>query len=263
MSKVYKRNEIILGQGKLVDININPVIKLNESTKLDKKNIDNQAEELNKNYKTKIEKAKTEAEKTKEKARLKYNEIIKKKKEEEKNIISDAYTKANEILENAKQEGYNEGLATGEEKGFNEIDSLIEEAKTIKENMLAEKESMAKSLEKEIVDLIISSTKKILDYELEKNHSLLLNLVEKGIEKCTYTEKLVIRVNPNDYQVIDSSKNKIYMMTEGIRTIEVVNDPGLEDGSIIIETESGTVNASLKTQIDQIENIFYDILKGE
>lgn len=266
MSKVYKRSEIVLGQGKLVDLQINPIIKLNND-EVEQKNTDNimndDDKDLNENAETIINKAKEESKQILEDAELEFNKIINKAKEEKDDIISEAYTEANKILESAREKGYNEGLKTGEEKGFKEVESLIEEAKTIKQDILIEKRSTIQSLENEIINLIITSIDKILDYELEKDHSLLLNLVEKGIEKCTYTESLIIRVSPNDYEVVDSSKNRIYLMTEGISSIEIKKDPGLEAGSIIIETESGTVNASLKTQIAQIENAFYNVLKGE
>lgn len=262
MSKVYKRNEIILSEGKLVDIQISPIIRLNKEKEIDEISIDNM-KEIEKNAEVIIKEAKKESEKILQEIQLEYDEILSKAKEEEKNIISEAHTQANGILENAQQEGYVEGLKIGEEKGFEKMNSLIEEAKEIKQRTLEEKKVMAKSLEGEIIDLIITSIKKILSYELEENNALLLNLVEQGIQKCTYTESLIVRVNPNDYEIISSSKNKIYMMTEGISNIEVKEDPGLESNSIIIETESGTVNASMKTQMEHIEKTFYDILKGE
>ncbi|HZK56891.1 MAG TPA: FliH/SctL family protein, partial [Clostridia bacterium] len=133
----------------------------------------------------------------------------------------------------------------------------------IKQNVLSGRKTVAKELEEQIVELIISCVKKVLNHELEKNHKLLLNLIENGIEKCTYTDSLIIRVGENDYETVNSSKNKIYIMTEGIDNIEIKKDPALEDGSIIIETVSGTVDASLQTQITQIEQMFYEILEGK
>ena len=70
-------------------------------------------------------------------------------------------------------------------------------------------------------------------------------------------------MSENNYEIVNSSKDKIYIMTEGIDNIEIKKDSALEDGSIIIETISGTVDASLQTQITQIEQMFYDILKSE
>ncbi len=265
MSKVYKRNEIVLGEEKVVKLQINQILKHNENENLDKQKDDQVQvnEQISKNAEAIMDKAKKDADSLLENVELECNEILSKTQEEREAIIAEAYTKASEILEAAREEGYNKGIVQGQETGLKEVDSIIEEAKEIKENALLEKKAMAKSLENEIVELVISCVKKVLNYELEREHSLLLNLVEKGIEKCTYTDSLIIRVSTNDHEIVNSSKNKIYMMTEGIDTIEVKKDPALETGSIIIETTSGTVDASIQTQIAQIEQTFHDILKGE
>lgn len=263
MSRVYKQNQIILGQEKIVKIETSSIIKLNQNISLDineEQISDNQSDE---DIEVILCQAKDEASKILENAQLEAEKILSIANEEKEVIISEAYTKSNEILETARNQGYDEGLEKGRELGFNEVDSIIQEAKEIKENVLLEKKSMAKSLESEVIELIKSCVRKIIDHEIEKDHQLLLNLVKNGLEKCVYTDKLIIRVSANDYEIVDSFKNKIYLMTEGIDSIEIKKDPALKDGSIIIETTSGTVEASLQTQIAQIEQTFSDILKGE
>lgn len=265
MSRVYKRNEIILGEEKIIKLKASPVIKSNKNLDIPKEsqNEDQLDIQASINAERVIEEAKAEAARLIEQAQLEYEEILNRAESERQAIISEAYTSANEILEKAKKEGYNEGLALGQEAGLNEMDSLIEEAKDIKQGALIEKKAMAKSLEGELIHLVLSCVKKVIDHEIEKDHKLLLNLIEKGIEKCTYTDSLIIRVSSEDYEVVSSSKNKIYMMTQGIDSIEIKKDPALNRGSILIETISGTVDASLETQITQIEKLFQDILKGE
>jgi len=264
LSRVYKQSQIVLGEEKVVKLQIKQVIKFDESKAIDNKPEDNAiSKRTNEDTGDIIAKAKYEAYKTLQDAQLEYDVILNNAKQEAEQIISEAYTKSNEILESAKKDGYDEGLSQGQEAGLNEVDSIIEEAKEIKQDILFKKNAMAKSLEGQIIDLVISCVKKIIDYEIEKDHQLLLNLVKRGIEKCVYTDSLVIRVSSNDYETVNLSKNKIYIMTEGIDSIEIKKDPALNDGSIIIQTTSGTVEASLQTQIVQIEQMFHEILKGE
>ncbi len=263
MSKVYKHSQIVLGEEKIVELNIKPIIKFNENKEVDLTETSEIVNESIDNPEDIIQSAIEEAERILENAKLEREEILENAERERETVISEAYTKSNEILESAKEEGYSKGFLQGKEDGLKETDSIIEEAKEIKQNVLLEKKAVAKSLESEIIDLIISGIRKVIDHEVERDHQLLLNLVRKGIEKCIYTDSLIIRVSSNDYEVVNSSKNKIYIMTEGIDHIEVKQDPALKDGSIIIETISGTVEASIQTQIAQIEQMFYDILKGE
>ncbi len=263
MSKVYKWDEITLGEEKLIKLKSSQIIKSNSNKIAANKEKSQSDAKISKDPQTIIKEAEAKAESIIKSAKEKSDEIISRTEKEQESIISEAYSESNQILENARLEGYNKGIEEGKELGLNSVDNLIKDAKKIKQDTLAEKKIVAKKLEKEIIELVISSVKKVLNYELEKDHKLLLNLVESGIEKCTYTDSLIVRVSTNDYEIVDSSKNKIYMMTEGIDNIEVKKDPALDDGSIIIETISGTVDASLKTQIRQIEQMFYDILKGE
>lgn len=270
MSKIYKSKQIILGDEKTVKIKRNPIIKLNaerpkeklrKDEKLENEEIEN--EELDLLHREIKEEANKNAEKIIQDAKEKAEDIINKAEEEKETIISDSNEASKQIKEDAKKQGYSDGVLEGKTDGLNQMNKHIEEAKEIKQNALKEKKDTAKSLEKEMIQLVITSIKKIINHEIQEDHTLLLNLIEKGVEKSTYTESLTIRVNPEDYDTINSSKNKIYMMTQGIDSIEIKQDPGLKLNSIIIETGSGTINAGVETQITQIEQKFHEILKGE
>lgn len=263
MSKVYKWNQITLGEEKVVKLKDSQIIKSNLNKDSKDKGGYRSDTQTSKDPETIISEARAKADAIIKAAKLESEEVINRTQREQQAIISEAYTESNAILENARQKGYKEGMQKGQEAGLKTVDSLIEEAKQIKQNTLLEKKATAKQLEKEIIQLVISCVRKVIDYELEEDHRLLLNLVENGIEKCTYTDTLIIRVSENNYEVVNSSKNKIYIMTEGIDNIEIKKDPALKDGSIIIETVSGTVDASLQTQIAQIEQVFYEILRNE
>lgn len=260
MSKVYKRDEIVLGREKIIRL---------KSSRITKPTMDKASKSKESNQsgiedpKAVIDKAKERANAIIRAAEIECEETISKTRTEQQAIISEAYEKSNNILENSRKKGYKQGVSEGRDAGLRTVDNLVEEVKQIKQNVLSGRKTVAKELEEQIVELIISCVKKVLNHELEKNHKLLLNLIENGIEKCTYTDSLIIRVGENDYETVNSSKNKIYIMTEGIDNIEIKKDPALEDGSIIIETVSGTVDASLQTQITQIEQMFYEILEGK
>ncbi|HZJ77160.1 MAG TPA: FliH/SctL family protein [Oscillospiraceae bacterium] len=266
MSRVYKRDEVILGKEKVIKLKVDQIIKSN-ANKINN-NVDNEGKgqlytQAVEDPQTIIDEAKLRADAIIKAAELESDEIINKTEIEQQAITSEAYTESNKVLENAREKGYKQGLSEGKEAGLKTVDNLIEEIKQIKQNVLFEKKVVAKKLEEEIIELVISCIKKVTNHELEKDHELLLNLIENGIERCTYTDTLIIRVSENNYETVNPFKNKIYIMTEGIDNIEIKKDPALEDGSIIIETISGTVDAGIQTQIAQIEQMFHDILKGE
>ncbi len=260
MSRVYKRDKIVLGEEKIIKLKSKHVIGFDTGEIPENKE---KHQPDTKSPQMIIDEAEARAEAIIKAAEIERDEIISRTQTEQNLVISEAYEESNKVLENAREKGYEQGVLEGQEAGLKTVDNLIGEVKQIKQNILSEKKTIAKELEEQIIGLIISCVRKIINYELDADHRLLLNLVENGIEKCTYTNSLIVRVSENDYEVVNLYKDKIYIMTEGIDNIEIKKDPALEDSSIIIETVSGTVDASLQTQITQIEQMFYGVLEGE
>ncbi|MCC5912025.1 MAG: hypothetical protein JJT76_16520 [Clostridiaceae bacterium] len=210
-----------------------------------------------------IEAAKEEAEELLGNAKKEAEAILQKSQQEAESIIAEAYEDSKVILENAREEGYSEGIQLGKQEGYNTFQSMMDEAQTLKKETLKTKKDLAISLEQDIVDLVMDCIKKIINHEIKENKELLLNLIEKGLEKCTFTETLIIRVSEEDYEFVDSYKSRVYMMTEGIDELSVKSDAALKRGSVIIETLSGRIDSGIQTQINQIEVLFKDLLKGE
>lgn len=251
--KVYKSVEVILGNKKKLEFADDQVVKSID------KNIEEEiieAEDLE-------ELAKEKSRQILEETELQKNQLLAMAKKEAEAILEKANEESKNIYENAKREGYSNGFKSGKEKGYQEYIQLINEATEIKKETLRTKKKLAQELEKEIIDLVIFSIGKVIDYELDHNHEILLRLIKKGLEKCTFTETLIVRTSEYDYDVVNSYKNKIFMMTEGIDEIQIKSDAALSRGSVVIETLSGKIDASINTQLDQIQTLFKELLKGE
>ena len=178
-------------------------------------------------------------------------------------LLEDAYEDSRKVLESARTEGYQKGLQEGKESGYQEYQELLEEVSSMKKELFQEKRRTVIALEKDIIKLVIDTAKKVIKSEINENSEILFNLIQEGINKCTYTESLIIRVSDTDYDLINGSKNRVYMMTEGIEDIEIKSDASLSSGSVIIETASGRIDASVETQIRVVEKLFSELLQSE
>lgn len=252
--KVYKSVEVILGNKKELQYTGDNIIK--KVCEEDRESNNDEPVDIG-------ELSKLRAEKILEEAELQKEELILTAEKEAALIIEEAYEDSKNICENARTQGFNEGLELGKEEGYQEFQQLLQETVEMKKQILQDKKRLAKELEKEILDLVMFSIRKVIDYEIDNNHEVLLNLISKGLEKCTFTETLIIRVSDVDYEVLNTYKNRIYMMTEGIDDMQIKKDSALTKGSIVIETLSGKIDASIDTQISQIEVLFKELLKSE
>ncbi|MEN1759451.1 FliH/SctL family protein [Anoxynatronum sibiricum] len=192
--------------------------------------------------------------------------LIEQAEKEAAEILEKSYQDSLKALEQAKEEGYHAGFeagsAEGKESGYQETMSILLEAKQLKQQAIDERNRLAKELESQIVQLVIQTSRRVIQSEMQDNQESIFTLIEEGLKKCNYTENLVIHVSEMDYDLVYAYQNRIYLMTEGIYDIEVKSDPSMSPGSVVIETASGQVDAGIETQLRQIEAAFTELLKS-
>jgi len=192
------------------------------------------------------------------------NNIIETAHKEYENIINSANEKAKLELDKYKKEGYQkgyeEGLEDGRQKSIDEYKSEIDEAINIKNSVIEWKKNQIDKLEKDIIDLVINSVDKIIKVKLEENDEIILNLVKEALNKLTFTEKLVVRVSADDFDKVNSSRDKILAMAGYIDDIQIKVDKSLEKGDLIVDTNAGTVNPSIKNQFEIIKEEFLSLV---
>ena len=196
-------------------------------------------------------------------AEIQYEEILRKANEEAEAIVKESYNESKLIFEKTEKEAYKMGFEKGKERGYEEVENFISETVIIKREIQNEKKEMGVKLKGELIQLVLETVEEVLLHELNEDNELMLHLIEKGIKHCTFTEVLTIRVSEMDVDYVESSKNKIFLMTEGVERLDIKVDKSLPQGSVVIETPAGIVDSSLETQIDIIRKAFMDLLKSE
>ncbi|HOS69251.1 MAG TPA: FliH/SctL family protein [Bacillota bacterium] len=244
MSKVYKSRNVSIGIPKhIVHVFRNETIKEEEQ-----KTINNE----DKNPADEEEYANSIV----EDAKQMYLKIIEEANAEARRIMEAAEAEADNLLSSSRENGYKEGYESGYLEGKNGAQSIIDEASEIKTFLDMRRESLYREAEEQIVDLVLSISKKVIGQELSQNREALLSLVNQALQKCAFKNKLVLKISPLDFDFIKENKYRICKMVEGISDIDIVSDLSLQNGSCIIETPSGEINSSIDVQLEEIEKIF-------
>jgi len=84
----------------------------------------------------------------------------------------------------------------------------------------------------------------------------MLEIIHKAIESLKYQKEIRIRVNPDDLGFLKENKMQLYTMLGESKEIEIVEDALVGRGGCIIDTEIGTIDARLETQLRVIEKLF-------
>jgi flagellar assembly protein FliH len=153
-----------------------------------------------------------------------------------------------ERLQQAHDAGHREGESAGftraEETGrpvFEKLASSIAEIAKLRTKLRNE-------TEKDLVTLALAIAKRILHREISLDPMAIQGIVRAALEKVQTREITEVRIYPGHEEVIRRCLSAIHATG-----IEVICDPALQPGDLTVATRRGDLQASIDTQLSEIE----------
>jgi len=170
----------------------------------------------------------------------------------------DLEAQVHQQLQVAFDSGFREGEAAAMQKMDAEVRRAVDEfARTAADMAAAGREDILR-VEADVVRLAMEVARRILHRELSVDPSALSALVRAALEKLASQQTYRVRVHPDQEQLIRGALAGIGRASD----IEVVSDLAQPRGGAVFETESGVLDASVETQLQEIERGFADRLQG-
>jgi type III secretion protein L len=168
------------------------------------------------------------------------NEIIARAQQQAQEIINAARAQEQRITEEAK--------ARGREEGRVEVSAELARAKQQAAMIL-------KSAENDIVSLSLEIARKIIGRDLERDPQVVMEICANAVEGVRNAKQLVLRVNPQDGAFLRQNKKAIMDLVARSVDIAFKDDPSVESGGCVIQTEFGTIDAQLDTQFKMLAQV--------
>ncbi len=186
--------------------------------------------------------------------------------EKRKNSVSESidYTARKRIYEEGfgagEKEGYEKGLSEGEKAGMvlarKEIAQVIKSLKYELENLSDIKNKICKQAEEEVVSLAFAVAEKIISHELAVNEETVLTVVKDALDRVVDYERIMIKVNPVDLNLLEKSIAGLTNHTTKNENITLEGEDSIQSGGCIIETNFGNIDARIGRQLKVIEAAF-------
>jgi len=169
-------------------------------------------------------------------------------------IYKEEENKLRKELENQYQNGFNEGFEAAQtqlEQQFNEqIMSKSEEFYQILSGIEERLQSYEKSFESIVIAVSSKIAQKVLNREIE-NRSIIESTLRNAIGKVLGAGGIILRLNPADYELLNQG-DFIVTLNNSFSKLKFEMDDSIEKGGGIIETEIGSVDARVSTQLEEI-----------
>jgi len=173
--------------------------------------------------------------------------------------VEDAQGKA-VLLE---QEAYENGFAQGERDGFElgekKAAKFVEKIENLFMESIPLKEEIIKQHEKEILDLIFVIAGKIAHHQIESDAGTVKDTILNALELSVQKSKIVIRVNPKDYDFVEKLRPDLFMKFNEVKSIIISSDQSISRGGCFLETPGGDVDARVEAQLEKIRQSLEEI----
>ena len=166
--------------------------------------------------------------------------IIEEAQREKERILTEAHREKEELLAKAREQGRQEGLAQATE--------ILLRAKMQAGELLSHQE-------KDVIQLACKIAEKVIGRDIEREPELLVEMCATAIGELRSAKSMVLRVHPKTGQVLRARKPVLMELIARAVDVAIREDAEVAPVGCIVQTEFGTVDAQLPTQLEMLQNI--------
>jgi flagellar biosynthesis/type III secretory pathway protein FliH len=166
-------------------------------------------------------------------------------------IIDDAGITAAALVDDARQEvteWVKRAGSEGQEEGFAQAEHMRDEIRGLEGRMIAE-------VEGEVVRTSLKIAEELLSTEIAKRDDAIVELVLAALQNVTGAREVYLRVNPQHVGILRKMKPRLVDALAMVKDVDVREDRKVKPGGVLIQTESGVIDATLETQLAEIARV--------
>lgn len=203
-------------------------------------------------------------------------ELLAKARDDAKNIINDAqeeasviraqvYEESGNIRIQAQEEGYREGLKKAQQEIEADRQAALEQSQALMEEARQTKLKTFNSMERDMFQLVMAISKKIIGTEIATNPQVIINIVRQAVSFLDQPENITVYVNPYDLENLLTAIDTHEITDPGAKEppIEVCPADRIKPGGCVVESNIGRVDATVETRSASVERALLEVVNDE
>lgn len=147
-------------------------------------------------------------------------------------------------VEKEREEAKAQGREEGKTEGLEAFNEKLFELKNLKEKFFADAEP-------EMIHLVLNIAEKVIGEMAVKYKEVIGTIIRQAIER-SLGDRVVVRLHPEDYKMIQEEEKGWKEKFDKTKHLHFKKDETIERGGCVVETEVGTIDAQLETQLKAI-----------
>ena len=156
----------------------------------------------------------------------------------------------------SREQGYQEGQKAGRDTVRAEMQPVMERMLRSAAEIAGMRARIRRETESDIVALTVAIARRVLRRELSVDPEAIHGVVKAALEKVQSKEICLVRTHPDHLAEVTA----FFTKSGTAAGLQITPDPALQPGGLVIETKRGNLDASVETQLKEIERGFTDRL---
>ena len=174
-----------------------------------------------------------------------------------RNSHADAERDAARKLDQARREGYAEGLAAGRQQAEEQFRPAVQGLAETLDSLARLRENVREETLQDLVHLATSIAARVIHREVAVDPDALAGLIQAAFSKLQSREINRVRMHPT----LEGLVRKLLEQAGAPKNLVLLPDPSLKSAEVFFETAQGILDASVETQLREIERGLIDKLE--
>ncbi len=174
-----------------------------------------------------------------------------------RDILSAAQAEAQRVRSEAEAERERvraAAIEAGRQEGLAQMTRLVALA-------AEERDRFLEASERELLRLSVYVAEKILRREVARDTPVVL-IAAGALEEARQRRVVLLRFHPDDANTLRAAERRLAAILRRAPAIGFREDPAVSRGGVVIETEAGTIDAQLETQLEALRSALEEVGPG-
>jgi flagellar assembly protein FliH len=171
-------------------------------------------------------------------------------------IVAEARQEAVQIKARAIEEGRQAAIQAAQASLRTRLDqqlvSVLAALKQAAQNIEHSRHTWQQHWEEHAVHLAAAIAARVCRRELSRQPEISLVWVREALEMAAGDAQIALRLNPDDHALLGTQIDTISKQLKGLGAVQVVADPAIRAGGCRVDTEFGSLDQQLETQLARI-----------
>jgi flagellar assembly protein FliH len=171
-------------------------------------------------------------------------------------LLADGGTRAQSQVESVKALAQSDGYAAGKAAADAEMNDMMATMRNLVDMARIERHKLMESAEPELVRLAVGIAERVLHQQIALDRGVVVEMAKVAIARLVDKESVTVRVNPGDLERMREHRDEMLNGGE-IKNFRVVEDQRVDRGGVVVETDGGTIDARIATQVNEAKRVLH------